>query len=410
MRRRRAWIPVGEAVVSGVPRWISSHLCTSPEFVMREIGLGLSHKAIAGSCPSSSAVLWRAATASTVPLVRKLHGTLSVVESDEELAAPQNTREEDVGGVGTAVSPSFPFSSSSSAACDTSSSSLSFREREWDRRYQQLCRLVEECGGSFPIELSTSDGSEDCGERRSDETNERGEEGGESDASSLSPAEKRQLARWCRVQRRQYKRLMQKQEQEEKELQHGPGSTERKVRYVLSQRRLTKLLEIGFLFEPFATAWDQRYQELQDFYREHGHSVVPAHYVPNPSLAVWVGEQRYHFKKLREGRPTSMTPERIARLEQLDFAWNAYDVLWMHKYGELRQYMALRGKGRVPSLKNNPVLRRWVDQQRRLYRAKILDGAKNSLKPERETLLRELGILRDRMPRSATGTTTAMVQ
>ena len=49
---------------------------------------------------------------------------------------------------------------------------------------------------------------------------------------------------------------------------------------------------------------------------------VPSNYAPNPQLAIWVKRQRRQYKFFKEGSNSTMTPYRIDRLNEIDFAWN----------------------------------------------------------------------------------------
>ncbi|KAL9180681.1 LOW QUALITY PROTEIN: hypothetical protein ACHAXT_011134 [Thalassiosira profunda] len=59
--------------------------------------------------------------------------------------------------------------------------------------------------------------------------------------------------------------------------------------------------------------WEQRYQELIDFKREHGHCMVPAR---AGSLGKWVGRQRHGPQR------GSILEDRKERLEAIGFAWS----------------------------------------------------------------------------------------
>lgn len=70
-------------------------------------------------------------------------------------------------------------------------------------------------------------------------------------------------------------------------------------------------------------SWDKRYEQLKEFYDREGHSNVPQ---KHPLLGTWVKDQRKHYRIYQEGNPnvyTSMTPEKISKLNELNFIWNA---------------------------------------------------------------------------------------
>jgi hypothetical protein len=112
------------------------------------------------------------------------------------------------------------------------------------------------------------------------------------------------LAQWVKRQRYQYKLKLE-----------GKRST-------LSDERVRLLNKIGFIWNSHDAVWEERWNELLQYKRLHGHCVVPSNYEKNPQLAVWVKRQRRQYKFYCEDKPTSMTPERITKLEKLGFAWD----------------------------------------------------------------------------------------
>jgi hypothetical protein len=82
------------------------------------------------------------------------------------------------------------------------------------------------------------------------------------------------------------------------------------------------LNDLGFIWNSHDAVWEERLNELLLFKKMYGHCMVPSSYDPNPQLAVWVKRQRRQYKFLCGVKPTSMTLERIAKLEQHGFAWD----------------------------------------------------------------------------------------
>ena len=117
-------------------------------------------------------------------------------------------------------------------------------------------------------------------------------------------AEDLALARWCRRQRHQYK------------LKRLNKNTS------MSDKRQSLLERAGFIWDPQTDVWEIRRQELEEYKRVHGHCNVPSRYAENPQLAAWVKRQRRQYKFMCEGKPSSMTKERIARLEAVGFEWD----------------------------------------------------------------------------------------
>lgn len=70
---------------------------------------------------------------------------------------------------------------------------------------------------------------------------------------------------------------------------------------------------------PSDEAWERKFQQLQQFYREFGHSDVPQTYKLNKPLGKWCGKQREHWKARQETGSSTLTDERVRKLETVDF-------------------------------------------------------------------------------------------
>ena len=118
------------------------------------------------------------------------------------------------------------------------------------------------------------------------------------------------LGRWVAAQRTRYRK---KNKEENK-------STS------MTAEHIRALNAIGFDWgtskSDIGSIWSVRFQQLCDFKEEFGHCVVPQHYVSNNKLGRWVSTQRSHYKLYQEGKPTTMTAERIRELQNIGFEYN----------------------------------------------------------------------------------------
>uniref|UniRef100_A0A7S0FTR4 Helicase-associated domain-containing protein n=1 Tax=Minutocellus polymorphus TaxID=265543 RepID=A0A7S0FTR4_9STRA len=97
----------------------------------------------------------------------------------------------------------------------------------------------------------------------------------------------------------------------------------------MTEERIAKLEEIGFVWDasehtggiPDAAAWNDRHDDLLKFKKEEGHCRVPLAFTPNPQLGNWVATQRGEHGKRQKGRHSSITEDRIAKLEEIGFKW-----------------------------------------------------------------------------------------
>eukprot|EP00985_Skeletonema_marinoi_P016979 scaffold9241_cov135-Skeletonema_marinoi.AAC.2 len=140
-------------------------------------------------------------------------------------------------------------------------------------------------------------------------------------------------------------------------------------------------------------AWDRKFHDLLEFKQQHGHCDVPQTYAPNPKLGVWVNKQRMEQKNREDGNISTLTDERLERLQSIGFRWakRRGQVRWDEKYGELIQYAAKFGNCHVPTkYKENTALGRWVSTQRAEYKT-FCKGEKSSLTAEKIRRLDSIG-------------------
>lgn len=119
--------------------------------------------------------------------------------------------------------------------------------------------------------------------------------------------------------------------------------------------------------------------ELCQYIKEHGNSLVPHRYKDNPSLGLWVHKQRRNFKvnieKCSDNPPpnidneTSLSPERIHKLNEIGFIWDVHEAQWLERFEELRKYRRDHGDTFVPrNYSVYPFLGKWVEKQRSDYK------------------------------------------
>lgn len=115
--------------------------------------------------------------------------------------------------------------------------------------------------------------------------------------------------------------------------------------------------------------WVERFQELQEFHKKHGHSQVPNTMKDNRPLARWVKRQRYQCRLRFDGKPSAMTQERITSLDNLGFIWDSRGIAWEDRLQNLYEFKALHKHCNVPSnYPPKPSLASWVKCQRRQYK------------------------------------------
>eukprot|EP00970_Alexandrium_tamarense_P008014 scaffold1538_cov190-Alexandrium_tamarense.AAC.7 len=148
---------------------------------------------------------------------------------------------------------------------------------------------------------------------------------------------------------------------------------------VMTDEKIEALNSIGFVWNLYEHAWNARYEELKQYIKEHGNSLVPGNYKVNESLGIWVSKQRRNYKvrgeKLKNtgtvnvDNETSLSPDRIEKLNEIGFVWDVHEAQWLERLEDLRRYRQDTGDTLVPKhCKGYPFLGTWVDKQRSDYK------------------------------------------
>mmetsp|Transcript_33806 Transcript_33806/g.73100 ORF Transcript_33806/g.73100 Transcript_33806/m.73100 type:complete len:1083 (+) Transcript_33806:113-3361(+) len=190
-----------------------------------------------------------------------------------------------------------------------------------------------------------------------------------------------ELAHWVAAQRRMYNKL----------IGGKPGK-----RACLDAIKMQRLTELGFQFRPRGSyaAWDNQMKGLWKFLEENGHCRIP---VNHPTLGSFVKLARRDYKNWTQGKPSSMTPERLASLKEVGFIFEGGKSpqrapgptkSWDERLQDLLMYKAEFGHTVVPQ--NSGQLGAWVHAQRVHYK-KYKEGHKSQMTAEKALKLTEIG-------------------
>jgi len=140
--------------------------------------------------------------------------------------------------------------------------------------------------------------------------------------------------------------------------------------------------------------WERSFKELVSFVREFGHARVPRRFPSNPSLGMWVSNQRHCYKRHSKGVSSLKTrADRIRRLNEVGFEWGCQNFQsWNRSYAELVNFVKDFGHARVPSkFIQNPSLGMWVNTQRRSYKMYLKADSSSTMTTGRILLLNKIG-------------------
>ncbi|KAL7548730.1 hypothetical protein ACHAWF_011996 [Thalassiosira exigua] len=173
---------------------------------------------------------------------------------------------------------------------------------------------------------------------------------------------------------------------------------------ILTEAHLERLKEIGLVLDVSANEekwtkkelkWDQLLEAAVRYREERGtfelHHDTKSMPKEERMIKYWICEQRREYRKLQEGKETTLTAQRLQRLNDigLDLAPRKAILPWSERVERLRLFVEEHGHCKPPK---KSVLGKFVTNTRRRYRERQ-EGKKNALTDERIRDMEELGFV-----------------
>jgi len=129
-------------------------------------------------------------------------------------------------------------------------------------------------------------------------------------------------------------------------------------RPMLSESKVKLLQSVNFCWDVQSVLWEQRYEELAEFYGIHGSSApLSLLQAEDPSLAIWLQNQRRDYRLYLQDLPSSLTEERLELLEDLGVVedYQTQQEAWAQHYQYLVDFHQKYGHVNVPQKYHHPV-------------------------------------------------------
>jgi hypothetical protein len=142
-----------------------------------------------------------------------------------------------------------------------------------------------------------------------------------------------------------------------------------------------------------AKTWEESYTELLTHRLMYNSFQIPTAH----PLYSWSQEQRAEYQKYIQGHPSSLTSERISKLNYVDFPWNENgrstssdpSIAWEEMFAELLAFRIRFSTFNVPP--EHHLLRCWMATQRRMLQHHVNEIDQSDLAKERIRKLHEIG-------------------
>lgn len=140
------------------------------------------------------------------------------------------------------------------------------------------------------------------------------------------------------------------------------------------------------------TIWKSKYNQLYQFYQQHGHTNLPPTF-EYKDLKAWMTYQRVRYRHSKDrgeggheddddddddtgprGSPPHVAPltkEQMQLLKDVQFSWTPQDEIWWANFQQLELHYQLHGHFHIQD-KENSKLRQWKNSLRRLCREYVL--------------------------------------
>ncbi|MEO5377988.1 MAG: helicase associated domain-containing protein [Magnetococcus sp. DMHC-6] len=151
----------------------------------------------------------------------------------------------------------------------------------------------------------------------------------------------------------------------------------------LSTDRIQRLEELGFIWDPEASHWEELFSRLLQFKREHGHAKILDVDPSNEQLSSWARQNR------RAQAKGQLSEERYQRLTEVGFVWDLAAAHWEEMFTLLQQFKLRHGHALIGDpFPENPELGVWAANNRK-------EKSKESFDPDRVTRLDSVGFVWD---------------
>jgi hypothetical protein len=181
------------------------------------------------------------------------------------------------------------------------------------------------------------------------------------------------------------------QNQEYKAFREG-----RTTNNTMFDEKITRLQSIGFVFDVEGKAnrrtihktWMENLGKLKQYIDEHdGSTEIEGE--ENAKIKPWLLDQRYEWRKLQRGKPSMMTLEKIARLNEIGVEFEKVR-LWDEQMVQLLAFKEKHGHVNVPSIEGD--LGKWINAMRRQCKALLEGKNPTDVTQERFEELKALGL------------------
>lgn len=143
----------------------------------------------------------------------------------------------------------------------------------------------------------------------------------------------------------------------------------------LTELQITRLEELGLIWDPTEAMWAFSYERARAYYLEHGNLTVSSQYVTDDGfkLGAWISNQRTKYKN------SKLEDSRISMLEDIGMCWSLNTEKWMIGFEHAKAYFKEFGNLHISQSYVSPdgyELGIWIYSQKKALKNERLDADK----------------------------------
>ena len=109
----------------------------------------------------------------------------------------------------------------------------------------------------------------------------------------------------------------------------------------LTVDRIRSLEAIGFPWTPRDVTWNTKYEQLRQYFQQHGHCQLPSTSAEYKALRQWITYQRCRYRNNES--LSRLSVDQVQLLKDIQFSWTPQEERWWSQFRQLQSFVKDHG-------------------------------------------------------------------